>query len=131
MVTGELGGKFFVQRITLDLKGRTREQVAEAWVKLMTESIRQVDPQHLITVGVIPWSHVFAGAKPIFYAPAPARYLDLVCVHMYPKAGQVDKALSALDAYRIGKPLVVEEFFPLECSLVEAEQFLKHAEIGA
>ena len=32
-LTGELGGKYFVQRLTLDLKGRSREQVAEAWVK--------------------------------------------------------------------------------------------------
>ncbi len=32
-LTGELGGKYFVQRVTLDMKNRTREQVAEAWVR--------------------------------------------------------------------------------------------------
>ena len=40
-LTGELGGKFFVQRVTLDMKGRTREQVADAWVKQLTQAIRE------------------------------------------------------------------------------------------
>lgn len=128
-LAGELGGKYFVQRITLDMQGRTREQVAEAWVKQLTQAIREVDKDHLITVGVIPWSHVFPGAKPIFYAPAPARHLDFVSVHIYPKAGEVQKALDALKVYRIGKPLVVEEFFPLSCSIEEAEEFISKSEI--
>ncbi len=51
----------------------------------LTEAIRAVDKEHLITVGVIPWSHVFPGAKPIFYAPGPAKYLDFVSIHIYPK----------------------------------------------
>jgi hypothetical protein len=32
-LAGEFGGKYFVQRITLDLAGRTREKVAKAWVE--------------------------------------------------------------------------------------------------
>lgn len=128
-LTGELGGKYFVQRITLDMRGRTREQVAEAWVNQLTQAIREVDKAHLITVGVIPWSHVFPGAKPIFYAPAPAKHLDFVSVHMYPKTGEVQKALDALSVYRIGKPLIVEEFFPLSCSIDEAQEFIRKAEI--
>ncbi len=123
-LTGELGGKHFVQRITLDLKGRTREEVAEAWVKLITKAIREVDSKHLITVGVIPWAHVFPGAKPLFYAPNVHGPLDFVSVHFYPKAGEVKKALEALEVYKIGKPIVVEEFFPLSCSLEEAAEFI-------
>lgn len=129
-LTGELGGKYFVQRITRDMKGRTREQVAEAWVKQLTQAIREVDSGHLITVGVIPWSHVFPGAKPIFYAPAPAKHLDFVSVHIYPKSGEVQKAIDALTVYRIGKPLVVEEFFPLSCSIEEAEEFIGKSDIA-
>jgi aryl-phospho-beta-D-glucosidase BglC (GH1 family) len=30
-LTGELGGKYYVQRISLDLAGRTQEQVAKSW----------------------------------------------------------------------------------------------------
>ena len=74
----------------------------------------KVDDDHLITVGVIPWSHVFPGAKPIFYAPAPAEHLDFVSVHMYPKAGEVQKALDALTVYRIGKPIVVRRVLPAQ-----------------
>src|SRR5690606_7018682 len=43
----------------------------------------------------------------------------------YPKKGEVDKALEALKVYEIGKPLVVEEIFPLSCSLEEVDAFMK------
>lgn len=124
-LAGELAGKHFVQRITLDLKGRTREEVAAAWVNQMTSAIRDVDRQHMITVGVIPWAHVFTGAKPLFYAPTVCGPLDFVSVHFYPKAGEVQKALDAFDVYKVGKPIVVEEFFPLACSLEEAAEFIE------
>jgi Cellulase (glycosyl hydrolase family 5) len=127
-LTGELGGKHFVQRLTLDLKGRTREQVAAAWVKIMADSIREVDSKHLITVGVIPWAHVFPGAKPLFYAPSVGEPLDFVSVHFYPKSGEVQKALDALNVYKVGKPIVVEEFFPLSCSLAEAAEFIEKSD---
>lgn len=127
-LTGELAGKHFVQRLTLDLKGRTREQVAAAWVTKMTNAIREVDSKHMITVGVIPWALVFPGAKPLFYAPDVGGPLDFVSVHFYPKAGEVQKALDALDVYKVGKPIVVEEFFPLSCSIEEAAEFIEKSE---
>lgn len=64
-LAGELGGKYFVQRLSLDLAGRTREQVAREWVKQMVSAIRGVDDQHMVTVGVIPWALTFKGAKPL------------------------------------------------------------------
>ncbi|MEZ5951814.1 MAG: cellulase family glycosylhydrolase [Planctomycetaceae bacterium] len=123
-LAGELGGKFFVQRISLDLGERTREAVATAWVKHLASAIRAVDDKHLLTVGVIPWAYVFPGAKPLFYGPEAGEPLDFVSVHFYPKAGDVAGALAALKVYDIGKPLVVEEFFPLKCSLKEAAEFI-------
>ncbi len=127
-LTGELAGKHFVQRITLDLKGRTREEVAEVWVKKMCDAIRGAGAKQMITVGVIPWSHVFPGAKPIFYAPRVHGPLDFVSVHFYPKAGEVQKALDALEVYKIGKPVVIEELFPLACSIEEAAEFIERSE---
>jgi hypothetical protein len=121
---GELGGKFFVQRISLDLAGRTREAVAAAWVKRLAEAIRQVDREHLITVGVIPWAQVFKGAKPLFYAPAVCGPLDFVSVHFYPKSGKLADDLAALAVYDIGKPLVIEEIFPLGASVEETGAFI-------
>lgn len=123
-LTGELGGKHFVQRITLDLAGRTREEVARQWVKKLTAAIRKIDERHLITVGVIPWAHVFKGAKPLFYAPNVGGPLDFVSVHFYPKKGDVEGSLAALKVYEVGKPLVVEEIFPLGCSIEEAGAFI-------
>jgi len=131
-LTGELGGKHFVQRLALDLAGRTREEVARQWVKKLTTAIRQIDDRHLITVGAIPWAHVFKGAKPLFYAPDVGEPLDFVSVHFYPKKDDVAGSLAALAVYEIGKPLVIEEIFPLGCSVEEAAAFIdgsrKHAD---
>ena len=124
-LTGELSGKFFVQRLTLDLKGRSREQVAEAWVKTLTTSIRKHDQRHMITVGVIPWVFVFGGGKPLFYSPRVGKQLDFVAVHFYPKKGEVGKAIKSLKAYEVGKPILIEETFPLACSQDELVEFLE------
>lgn len=123
----EFGGKHFVQRIALDLAGRTRDDVAKAWVKKLTTAIRAVDDKPLLTVGVIPWAQVFKGAKPDFNAPGVGDPFDFVSVHFYPKTGDVDGALAALKVYDVGKPLVVEEIFPLSCSLEEAADFIERS----
>ncbi len=128
-LAGAFGDKTFVQRISLNLEKRSREQVAAAWVRKMCDAIRSVDSQHLITVGVIPWAHVFPGAKPLFYAPSVGEPLDFASVHFYPKAGEVQRALDALEVYRVGKPLVIEEIFPLSCSLEEAAEFIDKANV--
>lgn len=123
-LAGEFAGKHFVQYITRDLKGRTRIEVAEEWVTTLTNAIREVDDSHMITVGIIPWALTFKGAKPIFYDPRVNGPLDFTAVHMYPRKGEVDKALQALKVYKIGKPLLIEETFPLHCSIEEEEKFI-------
>ncbi len=123
-LTGELGGKYFVQRVTLDLAGRSREQVARAWVDKLTAAIRKADKRHMITVGVIPWAHVWPNAKPLFYSNQVGENLDFASVHFYPKKGEAEKALRALAVYDVGKPLVIEEMFPLSCSIEELDEFI-------
>ncbi len=123
-LTGELGGNFFVQRLTLDLAGRTQQQVAKAWVDRLAAAIRRHDSRHSITVGVIPWALVFPGAKPLFYSPEVSQNLDFASVHFYPEKGKIDEALTALAVYEVGKPLVVEEMFPLKCSAEELGVFI-------
>lgn len=127
LVGEPLGGKYFVQRITTDAADRDNKEIAAAWVKTLTEAIREVDQQTLITVGVIPWAHVWPNAKPLFYSPEVSGSLDFVSVHFYPEKNSVEKGIAALKVYDIGKPLVIEEFFPLKCSVEEAEQFLAEA----
>jgi len=121
------GGKYFVQRISLDLAGRTRKEVAKAWVETLAAAIREVDKKHMITIGVIPWAHVFPKAKPLFYSPEVGDPLDYVSVHFYPKKGKVKEALDALQVYEIGKPLVIEEIFPLETSGEELFDFINRS----
>lgn len=123
-LAGEFAGKYFVQRIALDLAGRTQIDVAKAWETELSSGIRKVDDRHMITVGVIPWAYVFRGAKPLFYSPEVSGPIDFVSVHFYPKRGDVDAVLTALRVYTIGKPLVIEESYPLNCTTDEAESFI-------
>ncbi len=128
---GEFGGKYFVQRISLDLGGRTQQQVAKAWVDRLVKAIRSRDDRRLITVGVIPWVQVFPQAKPLFYSREVAENLDFACVHFYPETGKVDAAVTALAAYGIGKPVVIEEMFPLKCSASELGEFIEKSRTTA
>jgi hypothetical protein len=123
-LAGEFAGSYFVQRITLDLAGRTQKEVAKAWVDRLVAAIRKHDDRHMITVGVIPWVHTFPNAKPLFYSNEVAANLDFASVHFYPKKDKVNKALSALSAYDIGKPLIIEEMFPLHCNIKELAVFI-------
>ncbi len=124
---GEFAGMCFVQRLTLDFAGRTEKQIAKAWVDKLAGAIRKHDRRHLITVGVIPWALTWPTAKPLFYSKEVGAKLDFVSVHFYPKKGEVDKALTALAVYNIGKPVVIEETFPLECSVPELDQFISRS----
>jgi len=123
-LAGAFDGKYFVQRISLDLAGRSRLEVAAAWVDRLVAAIRKHDGRHMVTVGVIPWALTFPGAKPIFYSREAGKNLDFVSVHFYPKRGEIDKALAAIAVYDVGKPLVVEEMFPLKCGKDEMNDFI-------
>ena len=124
-LTGKLAGMYFVQRITLDLGERTRQTVARAWVNQLVAAIRKHDDRHLITVGVIPWAMVFPKAKPLFYSQQVGDKLDFVSAHFYPERGKVSEALEALSVYAVGKPLVIEEIFPLKCGIDELDRFIE------
>ena len=126
-VGGELGGFHFVQRICNKPAGRDSKDIAEAWVKTLVEAIRLHDKKTLVTVGVIPWAQVWPNAKPLFYSPQVVRHLDFASVHFYPGTGKLDKDLAALAVYDVGKPLVVEETFPLACSLADLDRFVDGA----
>ena len=94
----------------------------------LVTAIRKVDRRRLITVGVIPWVQVFPNARPLFYSRDVSENLDFASVHFYPESGGVDQAVTALKAYDIGKPLVVEEMFPLKCGSQELIQFIRSSQ---
>ena len=130
-VTGELGGKSFVQRLTLEKGNRTSTQIAKAWVDQVTAAIRAEDSEHMITVGVIPWAMAWPNAKPVFYAPEVSGPLNFVSIHVYPKKGEVEKALSALAVYDIGKPMLIEETFRSPAASRRWTEFLKKSRTRA
>lgn len=126
------GGKHFVQFITLDQAKRPRHEIARQWTKQLVAAIRKHDKRHLITVGLVDWSLDRPGLTSGFVPNKIADDLDFLCVHLYPEKNKVDEALKTLEAFAaVGKPVVIEETFPLKCSMQEFGQFIegskKHA----
>ncbi|QDT40562.1 Cellulase (glycosyl hydrolase family 5) [Gimesia alba] len=125
-------GKHFVQRITLSPDERPRPEIAAAWIKMLVDAIRKQDQRHLITVGLVPWSLERPGLQSGFVPDKISQHLDFICVHLYPEKGKVKEALETLKGFDVGKPLVIEETFPLKSSPQEFEEFLlkskKHAD---
>ncbi len=120
-----LGDKHYVQVITLDQAKRPRAAIARQWVKTLATAIRKVDRRHLITVGLVDWSLDRPGRLYSGFDPATiAADLDFLSVHLYPKKGQRDKDLETLAGFAVGKPVLIEETFPLQCSIEEFGEFI-------
>jgi hypothetical protein len=117
-------GKHFVQVITLDQAGRPRPTIARQWVKHLVAAIRKHDQRHLITVGLVDWSLDRPGLTSGFVPDKIADHLDFISVHIYPEKGKVEQALKTLEGFAVGKPVVIEETFPLNCSMQEFGQFI-------
>src|SRR5262245_15191650 len=119
------GGKHFVQVITLDQAQRPRPEVARAWVKHLVAAIRKHDRRHLITVGLVDWSLDRPGLTSGFVPEKDAPELDFLCVHIYPERGKVDDALKTLAGFAaVGKPVLIEETFPLKAGIGEFARFI-------
>jgi len=123
----EMQGLRYLEYINLDPAGRRAPDIARAWLRQMTQAIRRHDQRHLVTAGLI-W---IDNAKPENLAGFPpadiAPDVDFLAVHVYPATGKVDVALDSLARYRKGKPVVVEETFPLNCTLAEYADFLRRS----
>jgi hypothetical protein len=51
--------------------------------------------------------------------------LDFLSVHLYPQTKKVHESLDMLKAFAaVGKPVLIEETFPLSCSMAEFEEFI-------
>jgi hypothetical protein len=117
-------GKHFVQFISLDQGDRPRPALARQWIQKLRTAIREKDRKHLITVGLVDWSLDRPGLTSGFVPDKIAAELDFLCVHIYPERGKVADALKTLAGFAVGRPVVIEETFPLKCSLAEFEKFI-------
>jgi hypothetical protein len=100
----------FTQAITLDPNGRSADGIVQSWISTLTSAIRGTGDTHLITVGQLPLN---GGG---FESTNTAPLLSYVSVHEYPHAGVdgINAALANEAAFQAGKPLVIEEWFPLD-----------------
>lgn len=121
-------GKHFVQFITLDQRDRPRPDIARKWVQYLTAAIRAKDKRHLITVGLVEWSLDRPGLTSGFVPEKVAGDLDFLCVHLYPEKDKLDEAIETLAGFSVGKPVLIEETFPLKCSMNEFAQFIQRSE---
>jgi hypothetical protein len=113
---GRMGDYEFVQHLSLDQGNRPQSEIAKEWTRIMVSAIRKHDRVHPITIGQLPaW-----GPPPEVVGPE----LDFIAVHIYPDAGKVADALKNLKQFDIGKPIVVEETFPLGCGVADERKFL-------
>ncbi|MBN1345986.1 MAG: cellulase family glycosylhydrolase [Phycisphaerae bacterium] len=119
--------KHFVQFITLDPAGRPRSDVASKWTGMLTSAIRRQDRRHMITVGLVSWSLDRPGLTSGFPPDRIGRHLDFISVHLYPERGRVDDALATLSGFAVGKPVLIEETFPLKCGMPEFETFIRQS----
>jgi hypothetical protein len=112
-------GKYhFVQFVALDTRGRARRDIARAWTRTLVRTIREVDPNHLITVGLVPWSLPGPGLTSGFEPAAIAPELDFLAVHIYPTSHKLNEDLETVRRFsETGKPVVLEEIFPLGCTV--------------
>ena len=117
LVPVELAGFSYVQHITKDPAGRDRMQIARDWTAQMVAAIRKHDRHHLITLGLMPWSSDLANAL--------VGQLDFISVHIYPES--VESSLVLLNKFALGKPLVIEEIFPLKLARPQFREFLMRA----
>ncbi len=124
-------GYCYVQVISLDQAGRARPEIARAWIRRLTEAIRRRDRSHLITAGLVDWSLERPGLTSGFVPSSVASELDFVSVHLYPQAGKVEDALETLRGFAAGKPVLIEETFPLSCTLEEFRRFLRESRATA
>jgi hypothetical protein len=98
----------------------------------MSAAIRAVDQRHMITVGLACWEEPFGpGARSAFCDPDVSAALDFLSVHYYPRQGKLADDLAILKHYEIGKPLVIEEIFPLSANVETTEQYIRRSRTDA
>jgi hypothetical protein len=124
-------GKHFVQFITLDQAGRWRPAIARDWIRCLKAAIRRHDRHPLITVGLVSWSLDRPGLTSGFVPEVIVGEPDFLSVHIYPEKSAVDEAMKTLKGFSVGKPVVVEETFPLSCPLSDLERFINESEAVA
>lgn len=113
----------FHQWLVRDARGRPAEEIGSQWVEKMIAAIREHDTIRPITLG----TYGVPGAAPVLTDRGVHEQLDLVSPHLYPTSGEIDRALTRISRFDVGKPVVLAETFPLRTTATEWKQFLLDA----
>ena len=127
---GEFGEFSYVQFITLDQADRPRPEIARRWAETLAKAVREADPDHLVTIGLVDWSLDRPGLSSGFVPSAVAPALDFLAVHLYPKRGKLAEDIATLKGFKDGagkKPVIVEETFLLACGVEDLGKFVDQA----
>ena len=120
-------GKHFVQFITRELGSRARHDAAREWIRTLVGAIRRHDARALVTVGLVDWSLDRPGLTSGFNPRHVGVELDFLSVHLYPQGGKVDDAIETLRGFHVARPVVIEETFPLRCTMAEFDDFVRRS----
>ena len=52
---------------------------------------------------------------------------DFISIHLYPEKGKIKEAADTVAGFAVGRPIVIEEMFPLRCSAGELEEFIERS----
>ena len=123
-------GLHYVQFVNLDPAGRERPEIALQWTRQMVAAIRKYDRRHLVTIGLIPIElgrnkpEEASGFVPAKIGPE----LDFLSIHVYPRRGELGAAVEMVERFgEAGKPVVIEETFPLHCDAKELGAFIERS----
>jgi hypothetical protein len=122
---GPLAGYYYLQAVTLNPGTRDHTAIARAWTTNLVAAIRKQDQRHLITIGLLPNSAESGTGGSGFEPAAIGDAVDFLAVHVYPGTGKFKQELVNLDKFRVGKPLVIEETFPMLCRPAELRDFIQ------
>ena len=122
----------YVQYVVLDPAGRDPDEIARQWTRTMTAAIRKHDKRRPITIGMLPIKAKDADNARGFVPRAMKDDLDFIALHLYPESKKLDEAMATLKLFDLpGKPLVIEEIFPLTATPKELAAFIEQSRAAA
>jgi len=117
---------YYVQFVNRDPAGRERADIARHWTHTMVEAIRKQDHRHLITVGLLALELGPPEDSSGFGPTQVGSDLDFFGVHLYPEAGKFGQWTDMLARItKTGKPVIIEEIFPLKCDTKTLGDFIE------
>jgi hypothetical protein len=97
-----------------------KDMLALKWLSKLSNVVKDTDSSRLVTLGLcginLPYSKYYSSFSPESIKP----YVDFICIHFVPNTitqepycDNAEEFIKQIKTAYVGKPLIVEEFFPL------------------